>query len=72
MAYLRSYHLLDCLKKIEPVQTEINFGGKGSNRVQVNAIGIITIRIPLPAFRYFDFKSLLIQNDVPMLLGLST
>ena len=72
MAYLRSYHLPDCLKKIEPVQTEITFGGKGSNRVQINTIGIVTIRMPLPAFSYFDFKSLLIQNDVPMLLGLCT
>lgn len=72
MAYLRTYHLPDYLLQIKPHKSSITFGGKGKNRVQVRTVGTVIIRIPLPAHSYFDYKSLLIHNDVPMLLGLKT
>ena len=57
---------------IDKKKMTITFGGNGQNKVKVNAIGTIRVRMPLPANTYFDFTSLLISNDVPMLLGLST
>lgn len=72
LAYLRKYHLPAQLKRVRMHKASISFGGQGPNRVQVNALGSIIIRVPLPAHCYFDYKSLLISNDVPMLLGVAT
>lgn len=72
MAYLRSYHLPKTFREIDKKKMTIRIGGQGDNKVKVDAIGTVVIRIPLPADTFFDFNSLLISNDVPMLLGLST
>lgn len=72
MAYLRTYHIPPALREIDKKKIKITFGGKGKNQVKVEAIGTVVIRMPLPAESFFEFKSLLISNDVPMLLGLST
>lgn len=58
--------------KIEKEKIKINFWGKVNNKDKVNAIGTVVIRIPLPAHIFFHFTSLLIANDVTMLVGLST
>lgn len=66
------YHLPSAFHKIYKLSTSITFGGKGEQKVQVKSIGRIVVRVPLPGATYFDFWSLLISNDIPMLLGLST
>lgn len=66
------YHLPPAFHKVFDLSTSITFGGKGEHKVQVISIDCIIVRVPPPGATYFDFWSLLISNDIEMLLGLST
>lgn len=71
-AYLSTYHLPSSYHDIHQLQSTITFGESGKQKVKVSTIGRITIRVPLPGHTFFDYQSLLIHNDVPMLFGLAT
>lgn len=70
-AYLSTFHLPSEYHNIYQLNSTITFGGTGKQRVEVTTIGCVHIRVPLPGQSYFNYHSLLIQNDVPMLFGLS-
>lgn len=72
LAYHRKYHLPPHFKDISPLSTTITFGGIGGNKVKVQSLGTVVIRMPLPGETFVDYRSLLISNDVSMLLGLQT
>lgn len=72
VAYLSTYHLPSSYHDIHQLHSKITFRGSGTQKVEVSTIGRVTIRIPLPGQTYFDYQSLLIQNDVPMFFGLAS
>lgn len=71
MPSIPTYHLSNQFYTIKPFHTS-TFGGIGKQKVSTVQIGLILIRFPLPANSYFDFQSLLVYNNIPMLLGFQT
>lgn len=72
LAYLRKHHLPPQFKEVLPQSTTITFGGTSGNKVKVQSLGTVLIRMPLPGACFVDYRSVLITNDIPMLLGLQT
>lgn len=71
VAYLQRYHLPFKFHVIYLFETTITFGGKSKQKVEVSTVEGVNIRIPVPGLIYFDYESLLIKNNVPMLLWLA-
>ena len=72
MACLRAYHVPTTMKTIQSYNPSIFFGGKAKIRVKTQSIGIVIIRVPLPAICNFHYNSFLIPNDASMLLGINS
>lgn len=72
IAYLHTHNLPYKLLIVTYTQNSIAFEGKGKEKVNCHPMGLVTIRVPLSDINYFDYRSLLIHNDFPMLIGLRT
>lgn len=70
--YVKTYNIPNEFYTILHNSTSLAFGGKGKEKVSCQSLGIVKIRVPLPDATFFDYRSLIILNDVPMLLGLQT
>lgn len=71
-AYLLCVHVPESHLQVQQVRTGICFGGNDQNRVKAAVLGAVTIRVPLPGDTFLDYESILIEDNVPMLLGLDT
>lgn len=71
LAYLSHFTLSDELHRVQSDQANLFFGRKGQNSVTSRALEIFQVRFPLPDYTCFEYKSFLISNNIPMLLGLN-
>ena len=71
-AYLKQIHLPDTHFTVNPTTSDVFFGGNDGNKVSASMLGVVIIRVPITDECYFDYSSLLVENNIPMLIGLST
>lgn len=71
-AYLRLHHLPIEYHDIHKIKTTFTFGGKVKQNVEAKTIGRVHIRVPIPGQLHFDYESIMILNDIPILFGLAT
>ena len=71
-AYLKQIHLPDSHFTVHPTTSDVFFGGNDGNKVSASMLGVVIIRVPITDKCYFDYSSFLVENNIPMLLGLST
>lgn len=72
MSYLHTKTVTPHLLTISNHVGSISFGVKGHGKLQHQPIGLVLIIVPLSNGTYFNYRSLLISNDVPMLIGFQT
>ncbi len=56
-AYLRTVHLPETLRALQPSDAPLRFGGKGENQLVLPSLGIAVIRFPVLGYGYFEYLS---------------